>query len=154
MSEECRALLKVVYDRSAASNASRNVLRRMLDEDMSLAMSAEPPELPPRLDYTQCHTHGNTDQLCTNLCNLPEVKGFFRPEEKKARLIKNMAPRTQRVEHEHLQPQLLLPHFAPQPLNAWVNVPVAILDPHGPLHVVLPSTEAIAAAVVRQSQDA
>lgn len=121
MSEECRALLKVVYDRSAASNASRNVLRRMLDEDMSLAMSAEPPELPPRLDYTQCHTHGNTDQLCTNLCNLPEVKGSFRPEEKKARLIKNMAPRTQRVEHEHLQPQLLLPHFAPQPLNAWVN---------------------------------
>ena len=43
-SEECRALLKVTYNRSAASNASRNVLRRMLDEDMSLAMSAEPPD--------------------------------------------------------------------------------------------------------------
>ena len=87
-SEECHALLEVVCHLNPASSGSRGVLQQMLDEHISSAMSAEPPELPPRLDYTCCPTHGNTDQLCIYLCNLPEVKDSFRPEEKKARSIK------------------------------------------------------------------
>ena len=122
----------------------------MLDEDMTRAMSAEPPELPPRLDYTQCPTHGNTELVCNHLCNLPEVKGSFRPEEKKARSIKNMAL-YQQTGNQRLQSQLHLSHIPPQ--LAWVGVPVPMAEPsYAPLHVVTPSTTTLAAAVVRSIQ--
>ena len=125
----------------------------MLEEEMSLAMRAEPPELPPRLDYTQCPMHGNTDKLRTHLYSLPEVTGLFRPEEKKAKSIKNMA-QPQQAGHQHLQQQILLPHLAPQPPSVWVGVPVPAPDPHAASHVVMSPTAAVATAVFRTNQDA
>ena len=105
----------------------------MLDEDMTRAMSAEPPELPHDLT-TRNALRTATQSWCVIIYAI----------------FKNIAL-YQQTGNQRLQSQLHLSHIAPQ--LAWVGVPVPMAEPsYAPPHVVTPSTTTLAAAVVRSIQ--